>query len=312
MSDVDGDTLWLVPASQVGIPNVNKGGSEMVASLMSHPLVGKQISEETLLAWHCSGQLEDIVKSRPQFDVEGILKQVDVDVVDLAEKVAEHYLNKVGLGYSAMFNAYSTFTRKYNNGVRFTHKELLGIKGCSFCLYEEFGLGGYTQQNSDRFEQLRQTVRVWTGGAKKQQGVSKFIRKNKEVQTLDTVEVMNYASQFAAQTVIQAKLRRGETILLPAFASSLEDDAIMSGVLRSLTKGGLDDFRQLAKLIKCTGLQTRSVLTPSPSGKARATFRFSGNDGKYLEMLEGFALGSALCAWVEFASICDARAAATE
>ena len=301
MSDVDGDTLWLVPAKQVGIPNVNKGGSKMVSELMSHPLVGKEVSEETLSAWRCGGQLEDIVKSRPEFTVENIVKENDVDVIDLANKVAEHYLNKVGLGYSAMFNAYSTFTRKFNNGVKFTRKELLGIKGCSFALYEEFGLSGYSQKNADRFEQLRLAVTVWTSGAKKQQGVSKFIRKNKEVQTLDTVKVMHVASQYAAQTVIQAKIRRGEATLLPAFAKGMEDDAVMSGLMRSLTKSGKDDFRQLAKTIKGKGLQTTNVL--AMNGSVAYTITHPGSEGKYLDMLKQSAFGAALVSWVEFCAI---------
>ena len=307
MSDVDGDTLWLVPAKQVGIPNVSvDGGSEMVSELMSHPLVGKQVSKETLSAWRCGGQLEDIVKSRPDFTVENIVKENDVDVIDLANKVAEHYLNKVGLGYSAMFNAYSTFTRKFNNGVRFTRKELLGIKGCSFALYEEFGLSGYSQKNADRFEQLRLAVTVWTSGAKKQQGVSKFLRRTKsekvaeKVARLDSNDVLHCASQFAAQTVIQAKIRRGEATLLPAFAKGMEDDAVLSGLMRSLTKGGKDDFRQLAKTIKGRGLQTTNVL--AMNGNVAHTITHLGSEGKYLDMLKQNAFGAALVSWVEFCS----------
>ena len=234
LTDNDGDTLWLVPAKQVGIPNVNKGGSKMVSELMSHPLVGKQISEETLSAWRCGGQMEDIVKSRPDFTVEGILKGVDVDVVDLAEKVAYHYKVRVGQGYSAMFNAYSTFTRKFNNGVSFTHKELMAIKGCAFALYEEFGLSGYSEGNNARFNEIYEQAQVFFGKVKKKNTKGLFKTKSPKV---DIGTVAKCATQFIAQTIIQGKLSKGEEILIPYFARSIEDDAVLSGVYRSLTKG---------------------------------------------------------------------------
>ena len=53
--DFDGDCIWLIPAKQVGIHNVdaevtsnNVSPAEQVASLMTHPLVGKSIACDTI------------------------------------------------------------------------------------------------------------------------------------------------------------------------------------------------------------------------------------------------------------------------
>lgn len=114
-----------------------------------------------------------------------------------------------------------------------TSKELLAIKGCSFCVYEEFGLSGYSESNEAKFEQLYAEAQVWFGKSKKRNAAGLF-KNFGTASNLGTV--FECATQFVAQTIVQSKLAKGEEVIIPYWARSVKDDAVLSGVCRSLTE----------------------------------------------------------------------------
>ena len=141
-TDNDGDVLWVIPAKQVGINNVDNSAedSARAGSLMKHELVSFSLSESTMAAFGCDDLLSGIIKTRDEFSVLEPTKELKgMNVIAEAVAVAKHYRIRVGQGYAAMFNAYASFIRQANNGYVFSTEELQGIKGCSFVLYEEWG-----------------------------------------------------------------------------------------------------------------------------------------------------------------------------
>ena len=70
-TDNDGDTLWIVPLKQVRIDNVDgKRGDEVrgaVASMMNHPLVGKEIAVEAMNTFGAGDLFAGIIKPRDNF-----------------------------------------------------------------------------------------------------------------------------------------------------------------------------------------------------------------------------------------------------
>ena len=73
-TDCDGDTLWIVPLKQVRVDNVNGKRSEevcaAVASMMQHPLVGKEIAVEAMATFGAGDLFAGIIKPRDHFGVD--------------------------------------------------------------------------------------------------------------------------------------------------------------------------------------------------------------------------------------------------
>jgi hypothetical protein len=241
-TDNDGDTLWIVPASQVGIGNVYDAERKEInldaaAELMQHPLVNPELAENTMEAFGCENLLEGILKEREEFSVLNPCNSVTIDVITEAEKVAHHYRIRVGQGYSAMFNAYSTFIRKYNEGYVFTDAELVGIKGCSFVLYEEWGLAGYTESNEDNFKIIytRAKVNLGRGKAIPTNAGNRF-KKSTSSQVVTREEALGQASKYVAQQMLQSELARTNKYVED---TDLTNEALVNGLFRSLTKSAV-------------------------------------------------------------------------
>ena len=209
--DFDGDCIWLIPANQVGIRNVdasvtsaNTNPAEQVASLMTHPLVGKSIACKTMKRYTVGGAEDEILSGVckvDEFDVSGVIadraietkkhnlslalgnpelfKQVNngtkllvtyrAMAVKSAESTARHYRIRVGQGYSAMFNAYSDFIAGYNPyNNSFLLEDATTIKAASFYVYEHIGLSGFSSDNEEIFEDLTRLAKERLGNRKGQ------------------------------------------------------------------------------------------------------------------------------------------------
>ena len=72
-TDNDGDTLWIVPLKQVRISSVDTQGERgdevrnSIASMMQHPLVGKEIAVEAMSTFGAGDLFEGIIKPRSNF-----------------------------------------------------------------------------------------------------------------------------------------------------------------------------------------------------------------------------------------------------
>ncbi|MEM8722198.1 MAG: hypothetical protein AAGE84_23370 [Cyanobacteria bacterium P01_G01_bin.39] len=233
-TDNDGDVLWVIPAKQVSINNVDNSAedSARAGSLMNHSLVGNSLAESTMTAFGCDNLLKGIIKARPDFSVKNPTHKVAIDVVAEAEKVANHYRIRVGQGYAAMFNAYASFIRQANNGYVFSNAELQGIKGCSFVLYEEWGLAGFSEENETNFKAIRHIAKGQLGLAKKVSRSNRFKKSNSGSETKEQ------AARYVAQHIIQSKIERSGNVVCSSIeAKAIKEEALSNGLFRSLTKG---------------------------------------------------------------------------
>ncbi len=229
--------LWVIPGKQVGIRNVDtdEKASVVAGGLMNHVLVGRTLAESTMASFGCDNLFAGIIKSRDAFSVAGAVKAVSLSVVEEAEKVANHYHIRVGQGYAAMFNAFSSFIRKSNNGGVFSAAELQGIKGCSFVLYEEWGLAGFTKANEDAFGEVFKL-------AKGHLGLIKVSNKKAIGRFAKGAALANGAKEaaavFVAQHMIQSGIERNEPVVAKsAKAAAIKAEALSNGLFRTLTKG---------------------------------------------------------------------------
>ena len=251
-TDNDGDVLWVCPANQIGVANVNsncfttKEGiainpSTVAGSLMKHELVGQAIANKTMDAFGCENLYSGIIKCREKFSVLNPATEIEINILEEAEKVARHYRERVGQGYSVMFNAYSTYINKINNGGVFSEAEVIGIKGCSFVYYESAGLSGYTDDNEKAFADLKERAKVHLGihkGSSSSMINKKLRRANSGSGAGLSTEVKNAAAIFFAQHLVQSKVEcAGNFFAKDAKASGIREEALANGLFRSLTKG---------------------------------------------------------------------------
>lgn len=250
-TDNDGDTLWIVPLKQVRISNINtegKRGDEVrnsIASMMNHPLVGKEIAVEAMKTFGAGDLFAGIIKPRSNFGVEvkAVVGNSSPNIINLAEAVANHYSVRVGQGYSLMFNAFNSFTTKFHqNGYSsFSHAEIVAIKASSFVFYEEFGLAGFSAGNESEFAKLTNSALERLGKTKiSSSGL--LTRKNKG----GNKNPWFYASKFRAQSIIQSKTELckyfGDVELKFGTTESqqIKVEALNNGLFRTLTKGHLN------------------------------------------------------------------------
>mgnify|MGYP003526236364 FL=1 len=210
-----------------------------LASLMSHPLIQNKeglIAEAALKAAKCDDLYSGIIKQDAPLANLNPTKELTIDIVAEADKVANHYRIRVGQGYSAMFNAYSSFIRKYNKGETISTEELLGIKICSFVLYEEWGLAGYSATNKANFKDIYDIAKQQLGAAKPTASLSMFAlgASPSSQKGANTKTALDYAAGFLAQQIVQSKIEKN-----PHFAkgSEIREEALTSGLFRTLTKG---------------------------------------------------------------------------
>ena len=238
-TDNDGDVLWVIPAKQVGIRTVDtdEKASVVAGGLMNHVLVGKDLAIKTMDAFGCDNLFAGIIKSRDEFSVKGAVHGITLDVIAEAEAVAKHYRVRVGQGYAAMFNAFSSFIRKSNNGGAFTAVELQAIKGCSFVLYEEWGLAGFTQENETAFGQMSDLAKAHLGlvKASNKKALSRFSKGSKSVAANAVKEA---AAVFVAQHKVRSRIERNQGFVAKnAKAVAIKEEALVNGLFRTLTKG---------------------------------------------------------------------------
>ncbi len=239
-TDNDGDVLWIIPAKQVGIRNVDtdEEASKVAGNLMKHPLVGQKLANETMKSFGCDDQLADIIKVRPEFSVTKPTHRVVISLAGEAEKVANHYRKRVGQGYGIMHNAYMSFIRKFIKGgsAAFTPVDLQAIKGCSFVMYEEWGLAGYTYQNENSFTGMDNRAKAHEGKAKRVNH-NAVIDLFGEALTHTSEEVLDAAGAYAAMQSIQSQVEKGIYYPSTDHARKLYEEALRNGLVRSLTKG---------------------------------------------------------------------------
>ena len=243
------DTLWIVPLKQVRVDNVNGKRSEevcaAVASMMQHPLVGKEIAVEAMKTFGAGDLFAGIIKPRNNFgaDVQAVVGDSDPDIIELAEAVANHYTVRVGQGYSLMFNAFNSFTTKFHKqGFKgFSHPEIVAIKASSFVFYEEFGLAGFSAGNEDEFAKLTNSALERLGKTKVSSN-GLLTRKNKG----GNKNPWFYASKFRAQSIVQSRTELckhfGDVELKFGTSESqqIKVEALNNGLFRTLTKGHLN------------------------------------------------------------------------
>lgn len=266
-TDNDGDTFWVIPAKQFRISNVDNelatsGREALVDIFPNHPLVGKEVAIKTMAAFDCEDLFAGIIKPRKNFNViervggkivATVIGECSPNIVELAEAVAHHYRERIGQGYAMMFNAYSSFVRKYNkvkgDFSQFTDAEILATKACSFVFYEEVGLAGYSEANEAVFLKVDNIAKRQLGKIKAK-AVSLFgVKSNKA----EGKTVWDWAGSFRAQGIVQSELERGkfEVNNSNAEVKVITSEAIKNGLFRTLTKGYLnyqcDDISGLFK-----------------------------------------------------------------
>ena len=250
-TDNDGDTLWIVPLKQVRISNVDTEGErgeavrESIASMMNHPLVGKEIAVEAMSTFGAEDLFAGIIKSRDNFGVavKAVVGDSNPNIIKLAENVANHYTVRVGQGYSIMFNSFNSFTTKFHKkGVSaFSHAEIVAIKASSFVFYEEFGLAGFSSDNESQFAKLTKSALERLGKTKVSSS-GLLTRKNKGGNKTPWF----YASKFRAQSIIQSQTELckhfGNVELKFGTSESqiIKVEALNNGLFRTLTKGHLN------------------------------------------------------------------------
>ena len=250
-TDNDGDTLWIVPLKQVRISNVDTPGERgkevknSIASMMNHPLVGKEVAVEAMQTFGAGDLFAGIVKPRENFgtDVKAVVGNSNPNIIDLAEAVANHYTVRVGQGYSLMFNAFNSFTTKFHKfGFKgFDRAEIVAIKASSFVFYEEFGLAGFSAGNESEFAKLTKSALERLGKTKVSSS-GLLTRKNKG----GNKDGWFYASKFRAQSIVQSRTELckhfGDVELKFGTSESqqIKVEALNNGLFRTLTKGHLN------------------------------------------------------------------------
>ena len=250
-TDNDGDTLWIVPLKQVRISSVDTEGErgnrvrESIASMMNHPLVGKEIAVEAMKTFGAGDLFAGIIKPRSNFgaDVNAVVGDSNPDIIELAENVANHYTVRVGQGYSLMFNAFNSFTTKFHQSGynAFSHEEIVAIKASSFVFYEEFGLAGFSAGNESQFAKLTNSA-LERLGKNKVSSSGLLTRRNKG----GNKNPWFYASKFRAQSIIQSQTELckyfGDVELKFGKSESQQTkvEALNNGLFRTLTKGHLN------------------------------------------------------------------------
>jgi hypothetical protein len=219
-TDNDGDTISIIPVKQFGY-------TEDISVLAKHPLVGREIAEETMKVFGRDNLYQGILQERKEtFNVLNPCNSITIDVITEANKVANHYRVRVGQGYSTMFNAFADFTDRYNKGEEISHAEIVGIKAASNVMYEELGLAGYTNDSEDLLATLAYDAKGLRGKVKKA-AYNPFESEN-------TLEARAALVKYVAITQIQAGLKQGKNV--PTLDLSLKDKAIRFHNLRELTK----------------------------------------------------------------------------
>lgn len=250
-TDNDGDTLWIVPLKQVRISSVDTQGErgdavrESIASMMNHPLVGKDIAVEAMAKFGAGDLFAGIIKPRSNFgaDVNAVVGDSNPDIIKLAEAVANHYTVRVGQGYSLMFNAFNSFTSKFHKSgySAFSHAEIVAIKASSFVFYEEFGLAGFSAGNESQFAKLTNSALERLGKSKVSSS-GLLTRKNKG----GNKNPWFYASKFRAQSIIQSQTELSkhfgdvELKFNTSESNLIKVEALNNGLFRTLTKGHLN------------------------------------------------------------------------
>lgn len=245
------DTLWIVPLKQVRISNIDTEGERgdevrnSIASMMNHPLVGKDIAVEAMQTFGAGDLFAGIIKPRNNFgaDVKAVVGNSNPNIIDLAEAVANHYTVRVGQGYSLMFNAFNSFTTKFHKeGVSaFSHAEIVAIKASSFVFYEEFGLAGFSGGNESEFAKLTNSALERLGKTKVSSS-GLLTRNNKG----GNKNPWFFASKFRAQSIIQSQTELskhfGDVELKFGTSQSqqIKVEALNNGLFRTLTKGHLN------------------------------------------------------------------------
>ena len=250
-TDNDGDTLWIVPLKQVRISNVDTEGERgdavrsSISSMMNHPLVGKEIAMEAMKTFGAGDLFAGIIKPRDNFGT-GMKKVVvnsHSNIIDLSERVANHYTVRVGQGYSIMFNSFNSFVTKFHNeGVEaFSDAEIIAIKASSFVFYEEFGLAGFSANNESQFAKLTKSALERLGKTKVSSS-GLLTRKNKGGKK----NPWFYASQFRAQSIVQSQTElckhfgNVELKFGTSESQQIKVEALNNGLFRTLTKGHLN------------------------------------------------------------------------
>ena len=250
-TDNDGDTLWIVPLKQVRISSVDTPGErgdavrESIASMMKHPLVGKEIAVEAMAKFGAGDLFAGIIKPRSNFgvDVNAVIGDSNPNIIELAEAVANHYTVRVGQGYSLMFNAFNGFTTKFHKEdvAAFDHAEIVAIKASSFVFYEEFGLSGFSNSNESQFGKLTKSA-LERLGKNKVSSSGLLTRTNRG----GNKNPWFYASKFRAQSIIQSQTELNQHFgnVELKFGTSesnlIKVEALNNGLFRTLTKGHLN------------------------------------------------------------------------
>lgn len=246
-TDTDGDQLFFVPAKQVGVgSSVGKYAEDAAATVakwLDHPLVGKEISLETLRAFKAESVLASFIDKKDNFSV-GLDKTIGdlspFSLLTTAQAVGNHYQRRVGQTYSMTFNAFSSFTAKYlankKNPSVFTKTELIAIKASSFVFYEGLGLSGYSFHNEKKLEHLDAIAKSLLGKAK---GVSRGLFTVAASSAGASFNVWQEVAKYRAQGMLQSKHDFNEEALgNPVLANTeLHKQAIANAHLRSLSKG---------------------------------------------------------------------------
>lgn len=270
-TDNDGDTLWIVPLKQVRVDNINGKCSDeaakSVASMMNHPLVGKEIAVEAMKTFGAGDLFTGIIKPRSNFgaDVKAVIGDSSPNIIDLAEAVANHYTVRVGQGYSLMFNAFNSFSTKFHKSGygAFSHAEIVAIKASSFVFYEEFGLAGFSAGNEDEFAKLTNSALERLGKTKVSSS-GLLTRKNKEGNKTPWF----YASKFRAQSIIQSQIELSkyfgdvELTFGTSESQQIKVEALNNGLFRTLTKGHLNSEGDISGIFMSLATEMIDVAHP--------------------------------------------------
>ncbi|MEM7590652.1 MAG: hypothetical protein AAF383_03875 [Cyanobacteria bacterium P01_A01_bin.83] len=295
-TDNDGDTLWIVPLKQVRISSIDtegKRGDEVrnsIASMMNHPLVGKEIAVEAMKTFGAGDLFAGIIKPRDNFgaDVHAVVGDSNPDIIELAEAVANHYTVRVGQGYSLMFNAFNSFTTKFHQSgydaalssqmEAFDHAEIVAIKASSFVFYEEFGLAGFSAGNESQFAKLTKSA-LERLGKNKISSSGLLTRKNKG----GNKNPWFYASKFRAQSIIQSQTELckyfGDVELKFGTSESqqIKLEALNNGLFRTLTKGHLNQDGIINGIF--SSLSVDMIAAAHPFAEAMIAWQEFVNDG---------------------------------
>ena len=285
-TDNDGDTLWIVPLKQVRVDNVDGQRSDevrgAVASMMNHPLVGKEIAVEAMNTFGAGDLFAGIIKPRDNFgaDVKAVVSSSNPNIIDLAEAVANHYTVRVGQGYSLMFNAFNSFTTKFHKeGFQgFSHSEILAIKASSFVFYEEFGLAGFSDEHESQFARITKSALERLGKSKVSSS-GLLTRKNKG----GNKDAWFYASKFRAQSIIQSQAELNEYFgdVEIKFGTSesqqIKAEAFNNGLFRTLAKGHLNQEGCISGIF--TNISVGMIDAAHPFADAMIVWQQFINDG---------------------------------